>query len=220
MPQNDIITYSLSSGLLVFFLSSIVIYLSLFETSLFNVLLLNKQLIVLHEMLNTNFIYDEIETKVLPLSSSVLNDFPEKLDIGFQDPATGLLESLILLHHDIMFFELIVLVTVLYFFYFIIYSYVSVLPINRSKSDSNITLRVSPLLNITHAPELEIIWTSLPAILLTIIAIPSILLLFRSDRLHASSLIIKVLGNQWYWHYNVMGENSNIMGETGSSYND
>ena len=52
---------------------------------------------------------------------NVLNDFPEKLDIGFQDPATGLIESLILLHHDIMFFELIILVTVLYFFYFILY---------------------------------------------------------------------------------------------------
>ena len=201
MPQNDIITYNLSSGLIVFFLSTMVIYLSLFETTLFNVLLLNKQLTSLHEIYNAHFIYNEIQTKLLPLSSAVLNDFPEKLDIGFQDPATGLLESLILLHHDIMFFELIVLVTVLYFFYFIIYSYVSLLPVNED--NANLKVRVSPLLNITHAPELEIIWTSLPAILLTIIAIPSILLLFRSDRLHSASLIIKVLGNQWYWHYNV-----------------
>ena len=200
MPQNDIITYSLSTSLICFFLSYVISYLSVFENIIYKIMFLVKHLILSQEVPFFSFLKEKSARNWLPINFVILNDFPEKLDIGFQDPATGLIESLILLHHDIMFFELIILVTVLYFFYFILYWYVSRLPL-ISKKQSNLNFNISPLLNITHAPELEIVWTSLPAILLTVIAIPSILLLFRSDRLHVASLIIKVVGNQWFWHF-------------------
>ena len=175
-------------------------YLSLFEETLLTCLDQLKQVPTSNIYILFKNNSDNFNKGLFPFIVT-LNDFPERLDIGFQDPATGLMESLILLHHDIMFFELIILVTVFYFLYFILYWYISVLPLKGESFYSDSTFKISPLLNITHAPELEIVWTSLPAILLTIIAIPSILLLFRSDRLHVASLIIKIVGNQWYWHF-------------------
>lgn len=40
----------------------------------------------------------------------VLADAPESWQIGFQDPATPVMQGIIDLHHDIMFFMLVILV--------------------------------------------------------------------------------------------------------------
>ena len=48
---------------------------------------------------------------------------------------------------------------------------------------------------------LETIWTVIPALVLVVIAIPSLMLLYRLDSVIASGLTLKVLGHQWYWRY-------------------
>ena len=40
-----------------------------------------------------------------------------------------------------------------------------------------------------------------PALILVIIAIPSLTLLYRLDSSFQSSLTLKTLGHQWYWSY-------------------
>ena len=48
---------------------------------------------------------------------------------------------------------------------------------------------------------LEIIWTTIPAIILAIIAVPSFALLYSMEEFVEPSLSVKVTGHQWYWCY-------------------
>ena len=48
---------------------------------------------------------------------------------------------------------------------------------------------------------LESAWTTLPALILVTIAVPSLTILYSLDSSYGSSLTLKVLGHQWYWSY-------------------
>lgn len=48
---------------------------------------------------------------------------------------------------------------------------------------------------------LEVWWTVTPAVILLIIAIPSLNLLYFMDEVERASLTVNVLGYQWYWEY-------------------
>jgi len=52
-----------------------------------------------------------------------------------------------------------------------------------------------------HNTLLEIVWTSIPIIILVIIAIPSIKLLYYADKAQDPEMTLKVVGHQWYWSY-------------------
>mgnify|MGYP001179774450 FL=1 len=53
----------------------------------------------------------------------------------------------------------------------------------------------------THNTILEVIWTSVPVLILVIIAIPSLRLLYDTERLDEADVTIKATGNQWFWSY-------------------
>ena len=65
------------------------------------------------------------------------------------------------------------------------------------------TLFLNSFINqkLIEGQSLEFIWTIIPAIILTLIALPSLTLLYRLDSSSSSSLTIKVIGHQWYWSY-------------------
>lgn len=48
---------------------------------------------------------------------------------------------------------------------------------------------------------IEIIWTVLPAVILIILALPSLRLLYLIDEVREPSLTLKTVGHQWYWSY-------------------
>jgi len=52
---------------------------------------------------------------------------------------------------------------------------------------------------------IEIVWTIIPSVILLLIAIPSFALLFAIDEITVSKVIVKVIGHQWYWSYEVTG---------------
>lgn len=52
-----------------------------------------------------------------------------------------------------------------------------------------------------NAQEIEIIWTILPAIILIIIALPSLRILYITDEFIKPYLTLKAIGHQWYWSY-------------------
>jgi len=54
---------------------------------------------------------------------------------------------------------------------------------------------------IYEAPTLEALWTVIPAILLLILAIPSLRLLYAIDEIADPQITVKTIGNQWYWTY-------------------
>nr|AFA45482.1 cytochrome c oxidase subunit II [Cercopithecus diana] len=55
--------------------------------------------------------------------------------------------------------------------------------------------------NTTDAQEMETIWTILPAIILILIALPSLRILYMTDEINNPSFTIKSIGHQWYWTY-------------------
>lgn len=55
--------------------------------------------------------------------------------------------------------------------------------------------------SVTHHVPLEIVWTVVPVLILIIVAIPSLKLLYLTDRVENPELVVKVIGNQWNWDY-------------------
>jgi len=53
----------------------------------------------------------------------------------------------------------------------------------------------------THSANLEIIWTSLPALILLVLSVPSFALLYSMDEIVDPAITIKAVGHQWYWSY-------------------
>nr|ARH55187.1 cytochrome c oxidase subunit 2 [Setarhynchus sp. AH-2016] len=48
---------------------------------------------------------------------------------------------------------------------------------------------------------IETIWTILPAIILILIALPSLRLLYIMDEIYNPTITVKTIGHQWYWSY-------------------
>lgn len=53
----------------------------------------------------------------------------------------------------------------------------------------------------SHNTLLEIIWTTIPVLILIAIAIPSLRLLYYIDKTVDADMTLKVIGYQWYWGY-------------------
>nr|YP_009500729.1 cytochrome c oxidase subunit 2 [Lanthanaphalara mira]AWU48950.1 cytochrome c oxidase subunit 2 [Lanthanaphalara mira] len=48
---------------------------------------------------------------------------------------------------------------------------------------------------------IEIVWTLIPTIILTFIALPSLHILYIMDEIYNPLITIKIMGHQWYWSY-------------------
>lgn len=59
----------------------------------------------------------------------------------------------------------------------------------------------------SHNSTIEIIWTTMPALVLCSLASPSFSLLYSLDETAAPELSIKILGHQWYWSYEISDYN-------------
>lgn len=53
----------------------------------------------------------------------------------------------------------------------------------------------------THNTLLEVIWTTVPVLILVSIAVPSFKLLYYENDLQHADMTLKVTGHQWYWTY-------------------
>jgi cytochrome c oxidase subunit 2 len=53
----------------------------------------------------------------------------------------------------------------------------------------------------THNTLLEIIWTTIPLLVVVVIMVPSVRLLYYVDKTEKADLTLKVVGYQWYWGY-------------------
>jgi heme/copper-type cytochrome/quinol oxidase subunit 2 len=57
---------------------------------------------------------------------------------------------------------------------------------------------------IVHRGTLEVVWTIIPVLILTFIAVPSFELLYALDLMGDPLLTVKCIGSQWYWTYEGM----------------
>nr|NP_114227.1 cytochrome c oxidase subunit II [Conger myriaster]BAB46995.1 cytochrome c oxidase subunits II [Conger myriaster] len=102
--------------------------------------------------------------------------------LGFQDAASPVMEEMIHFHDHALMIVFLISTLVLY----IIVAMVSTNLTNTYILDSQ---------------EIEIVWTILPAVILILIALPSLRILYLMDEINDPHLTIKAVGHQWYWSY-------------------
>lgn len=111
--------------------------------------------------------------------------------LGFQLPATGIMEGIISFHDDLFVFLTLIL-------FFVIYMLSVCLDSFSEEKSKGVAVRL------VHASVVEIIWTIIPALILIIIAIPSFSLLYSIDEIVEPIYTVKVIGHQWYWSYELV----------------
>ena len=104
------------------------------------------------------------------------------MQTGFQRGASSLQEQLIFFNDYAL--SILVFITVIVGFFMI--------SLTRNKLINRFLL---------EGQTIEIIWTVLPAVILVILALPSLRLLYLIDEVTEPSLTLKAIGHQWYWSY-------------------
>nr|YP_010154906.1 cytochrome c oxidase subunit II [Glossogobius aureus]QQX28249.1 cytochrome c oxidase subunit II [Glossogobius aureus] len=102
--------------------------------------------------------------------------------LGFQDAASPIMEELLHFHDHALMIVFLISTFVLYIIVVMV------------------TTKLTNMF-ILDSQEIEIIWTILPAVILILIALPSLRLLYLMDEINAPHLTIKAVGHQWYWSY-------------------
>ena len=113
---------------------------------------------------------------------------PSRWEMGFQPPATPIMEFIETFHWWIL-----VIITVIMIFVTILLGYTMyAFSAKRNPKPSRVT----------HNTALEILWTVIPVIILVGIAIPSFRLLYDQLELPKGDLTVKAVGTaQWTWTY-------------------
>jgi cytochrome c oxidase subunit 1 len=204
----------------------------------------------------------QVKTSVFPTTISTLFlqgysggylDVANNWQFGFQDPASAIMEGIVDLHHDIMFFIIWIVVTVIWVMISIVQGselnekdnlptpVLSTIGENSLMVDYSFTgsiytaltgnylINRAPVSKVIHLPGriaeipkkrntvflpstdqentfIEIIWTLVPCVVLLLIAIPSFSLLYAIEDFTTIECSIKVIGNQWYWTYEIPGD--------------
>nr|YP_009546798.1 cytochrome c oxidase subunit II [Hydrodamalis gigas]AYP40997.1 cytochrome c oxidase subunit II [Hydrodamalis gigas] len=107
---------------------------------------------------------------------------PYPLQLGLQDATSPIMEELMHFHDHTLMIVFLISSLVLY----IISSMLSTKLTHTSTMD---------------AQEVEMVWTVLPAMILILIALPSLRILYMMDEINDPSLTVKTMGHQWYWSY-------------------
>nr|YP_009539815.1 cytochrome c oxidase subunit II [Rhyticeros undulatus]AYQ21067.1 cytochrome c oxidase subunit II [Rhyticeros undulatus] len=101
--------------------------------------------------------------------------------LGFQDASSPIMEELVEFHDHALMVALAICSLVLYLL---------ALMLTEKLSSSTV-----------DAQEIELIWTILPAIVLVLLALPSLQILYMMDEIDEPDLTLKAIGHQWYWSY-------------------
>jgi len=125
----------------------------------------------------------------LIITPKALNE-AKQWDLTFQDPVTPVMEGIINLHHDIMYYLVFIVLFVLWMLLRTITMFNIEVPNRKNRPSRTI-----------HHSNLEIVWTLIPTFILILIAIPSFSLLYSIDTPIEPQLTIKAIGHQWYWSY-------------------
>nr|YP_009538223.1 cytochrome c oxidase subunit II [Prodotiscus insignis]AYN73725.1 cytochrome c oxidase subunit II [Prodotiscus insignis] len=101
--------------------------------------------------------------------------------LGFQDASSPIMEELVQFHDHALMVALAICSLVLYL--------LALMLMEKLSS------------NTVDAQEVELVWTILPAIVLILLALPSLQILYMMDEIDEPDLTLKAIGHQWYWSY-------------------
>nr|BEP19125.1 cytochrome c oxidase subunit 1 [Exitianus capicola] len=102
--------------------------------------------------------------------------------ISFQDAVSPIMEQLILFHDHTMMILVMITTTVLYM----------MLSMMTSKLNNRLLL---------EGQMIELLWTIMPAVLLVLIAMPSLKILYLLDEMNNPMITLNAIGHQWFWSY-------------------
>nr|AHK23103.1 cytochrome oxidase subunit II [Furnarius leucopus] len=100
---------------------------------------------------------------------------------GFQDASSPIMEELVEFHDHALMVALAICSLVLYL--------LALMLMEKLSS------------NTVDAQEVELVWTILPAVVLIMLALPSLQILYMMDEIDEPDLTLKAIGHQWYWTY-------------------
>jgi len=122
--------------------------------------------------------------------------------MGFPSSATPLMEGLVDLHNYICLFLIFILVAVATLILMILQAFFLIQQHPwRWRHVWTDRIDVYYSRKATHGWLKELIWTLIPAGVLYTIALPSFALLYAMEQNTTPSLVIKIIGHQWYWSY-------------------
>ena len=111
-----------------------------------------------------------------------------------QEPASITMEGILIFNKHLMFLLTLIILTVAWIVVYTLYYFLEF----NNKYESKFV----------HSTELEIVWTTIPAVILIILAVPSFSLLYAMDEIAEPEISLKVLGHQWFWSYEISDFNS------------
>lgn len=112
---------------------------------------------------------------------------PHDWQIYFQEAATPVAEHVHDLHHIVL-----VIITFVALFVLFLTGYIAF----RFRASKNPTPSKR-----SHHTLLEIVWTTIPVLILLVIALPSFKLIFEMDKAKDPEMTLKITGNMWFWKY-------------------
>ena len=116
-------------------------------------------------------------------------DSPMYWQTYLQEPASISMEGILLFNKHLLFLLFVIVMFVGWLIFYTLYYY------NEYNNKFHAKF--------VHSNELEIIWTSVPALILLLLATPSFTLLYAMDEISEPELSLKILGHQWFWSYEI-----------------
>ena len=115
---------------------------------------------------------------------------PVKWQMGFQTPATEIMESIIKSHNFVMLVMSIVVVVVFSIMLYVLIKF-------RKKPEDKIVFNTKN----SHNTVLEILWTLIPLIIVGFLTISNVKLIRHEQQIPKVEMTLKAIGYQWYWGY-------------------
>ncbi len=107
--------------------------------------------------------------------------------LGMSEPASTSMEHIVWLHDF-----LLIIITVITLF---VLALLIIVMVRFNEKANPVPSKT------THNTLIEVAWTTIPVLILIVIAVPSLKLVYFLDRTDEPEVTVKTIGNQWYWSY-------------------
>ncbi|MDA7715321.1 cytochrome c oxidase subunit II [Pelagibacteraceae bacterium] len=135
-----------------------------------------------------------VYTLLLLLPGSVLANQPKDWQLGFQKSASQGMSDIVWFHD----YMLLPVITAIMVFVLFLIGYACI----RFRASRNKVASTT-----SHNTTIEVLWTLIPCLILTVLAVPSFKVLYSQDEIPKADVTIKATGYQWYWGYEYPDEN-------------
>ena len=135
-----------------------------------------------------------VYTLLLLLPGSVLANQPKDWQLGFQKSASQGMSDIVWFHD----YMLLPVITAIMAFVLFLIGYACI----RFRASRNKVASTT-----SHNTTIEVLWTLIPCLILTVLAVPSFKVLYSQDEIPKADVTIKAIGYQWYWGYEYPDEN-------------